>query len=115
MGTISIPAKVDFPAAYRRGIDKAHGDINAGGDAVGLALHRMLGGVLSSVTREGANNAPVVEVTKIFRDTNLEASRLEKHTVRRAQELVDELAGYIAAIGAFTASASSQGVKAVKK
>lgn len=112
MGTISVPANVDFPAAYRRGIERACRDINAGGDAAGLALHRMLGGVLSEVTRQDAN-ARLVEITEISRDANLEASRLEKHKALKSQELVDELTGYLAAIGVFVASVSSQGVKAV--
>jgi len=111
MGTISVPKNVDFPAAYRRGIDQAFRDVNAGGDAVGQALHRMLRDVLSEATREGPKNMRSVEITRIFRDEHLEAERLEKRMVRQLQERVDELAGYAAAIGLFAASARNQGFK----
>lgn len=109
--TISIGNKCLYPAAMRRGIDAAARDINAGGDAVQRTMMRMLQGAFSEV--EAASRQPAVEVISYIRDpANLEIDRSEKRMVSAAQELVDELSGYVSALGAYVASASRQGVRA---
>lgn len=111
MGHITILNDADFPVAFLRGAERAHHDINAGGDAVCRTLKRIVEDTLDQITREAHIQQGTIEIQKIFRDANLEASRIEKRSVLPSQELVDQLAGYLAAVGAFISSASAKGIK----